>query len=176
MSVHAITPLDGPVSAVVDVPGSKSVANRALVCAALADGESQLDGMPPGDDTAAKHLKAEWQQNSYLGRAGKALEPAFRPLGWDWKIGMAALASFPAREVIVGTLGIIYEQGDDVDTDDDVGRTVTSVATTRVPVEGSGRYVLVWITSVVPVDDGNRAEVGEVRVVVPRTDAERIGA
>jgi ferrous iron transport protein B len=43
------------------------------------------------------------------------LEPAFRPLGWDWKIGMAALASFPAREVIVGTLGLIYDVGD-VDT------------------------------------------------------------
>ena len=43
---------------------------------------------------------------------GLFLEPAFRPLGWDWKIGMAALASFPAREVIVGTLGIIYDVGD----------------------------------------------------------------
>ena len=42
---------------------------------------------------------------------------AFRPLGWDWKIGMAALASFPAREVIVGTLGIVYNQGD-VDPED----------------------------------------------------------
>ena len=60
-----------------------------------------------------------------LGRAGLFLEPAFRPLGWDWKIGMAALASFPAREVIVGTLGIIYDVGD-VDTkaigDDGRGR------------------------------------------------------
>jgi ferrous iron transport protein B len=35
-----------------------------------------------------------------------------RPLGWDWKIGMAALASFPAREVVVGTLGIIYNEGE----------------------------------------------------------------
>ncbi|MGH7224839.1 MAG: nucleoside recognition domain-containing protein, partial [Gemmataceae bacterium] len=34
-----------------------------------------------------------------------------RPLGWDWRIGVAALASFPAREVVVGTLGIIYSAG-----------------------------------------------------------------
>ncbi len=47
---------------------------------------------------------------------GRAIEPAVRPLGWDWKIGMAALASFPAREVVVGTLGVIYNQGD-VDPD-----------------------------------------------------------
>jgi 3-phosphoshikimate 1-carboxyvinyltransferase len=43
----------GPLDAVVDVPGSKSIANRALVCAALADGESELTGLPPGDDTRA---------------------------------------------------------------------------------------------------------------------------
>jgi ferrous iron transport protein B len=58
------------------------------------------------------NLHGDWKRNSYLGRAGLAMEPVFRPLGWDWKIGMAALASFPAREVIVGTLGIIYNQGD----------------------------------------------------------------
>src|SRR6185503_17189231 len=57
-------------------------------------------------------LNGEWRRNSCLGRAGLFLEPAFRPLGWDWKLGMAALASFPAREVIVGTLGIIYDVGD----------------------------------------------------------------
>lgn len=57
-------------------------------------------------------LKAEWIEQSYLGQLGHALEPMFTPLGWDWKIGMATLASFPAREVIVGTLGIIYSLAD----------------------------------------------------------------
>jgi ferrous iron transport protein B len=56
-------------------------------------------------------LRAEWTGQSLLGRAGKQLEPIFVPLGWDWRIGMAALASFPAREVVVGTLGIIYQTG-----------------------------------------------------------------
>ncbi|RME22241.1 MAG: ferrous iron transporter B [Candidatus Zixiibacteriota bacterium] len=50
-------------------------------------------------------------RNSYLGQAGRALEPVFKPLGWDWKITMAALASFPAREVIISTLGTIYNLG-----------------------------------------------------------------
>lgn len=59
----------------------------------------------------ADRLQAEWKAGSYLGRAGKALEPVVRPLGWDWRVGMAALASFPAREVVVGTLGIIYSSG-----------------------------------------------------------------
>jgi ferrous iron transport protein B len=60
-----------------------------------------------------------WKRQSYLGRAGKAIEPIVRPLGWDWKIGMAALASFPAREVVVGTLGIIYNMGETGDTDEE---------------------------------------------------------
>lgn len=61
------------------------------------------------DATEVRRLKSEWREQSYLGRAGHALEPAFAPLGWDWKIGMATLASFPAREVIVGTLRILYQ-------------------------------------------------------------------
>ncbi len=57
----------------------------------------------------ARATKAEHQRQSYLGRTGRALEPVFEPLGWDWRIGVAALASFPAREVIVGTMAILYE-------------------------------------------------------------------
>jgi ferrous iron transport protein B len=57
-------------------------------------------------------LRRTWTGQSLLGRAGKALAPVVRPLGWDWRIGMAALASFPAREVFVGTMGIIYNQGE----------------------------------------------------------------
>jgi 3-phosphoshikimate 1-carboxyvinyltransferase len=51
--VRSITPAIGPLDAVVEVPGSKSIANRALVCAALANGASTLRGVAPGDDTAA---------------------------------------------------------------------------------------------------------------------------
>jgi ferrous iron transport protein B len=54
-------------------------------------------------------VDARRQEHSYLGRAGKWIEPVVKPLGWDWRIGCAALASFPAREVIVTTLGILYQ-------------------------------------------------------------------
>ncbi|NOT57131.1 MAG: ferrous iron transport protein B, partial [Deltaproteobacteria bacterium] len=50
-------------------------------------------------------------RGSYLGQAGHAIEPVVHPLGWDWKIGMATLASFPAREVIIAALGTIYNLG-----------------------------------------------------------------
>ena len=57
-------------------------------------------------------------ESSYLGRAGRAIEPAVKPLGWDWKIGVGVLSSFPAREVIIGTLGTIYSLGKEVDAED----------------------------------------------------------
>ena len=53
MDVYRVAPLGVPIDAVVEVPGSKSVANRALVCAALAEGESVFLGVPDGDDTEA---------------------------------------------------------------------------------------------------------------------------
>jgi len=50
-------------------------------------------------------------ENSYIGYAGKAIEPVVKPLGYDWKIGIAVLTSFAAREVFVGTLATIYSVG-----------------------------------------------------------------
>lgn len=50
-------------------------------------------------------------ENSYIGIMGKGIEPAVRPLGYDWKIGIAIVSSFAAREVFVGTLATIYSVG-----------------------------------------------------------------
>lgn len=50
-------------------------------------------------------------RQSFLGRMGLWIEPAVKPLGWDWRIGTAAIASFPAREVVVATMGTIYNLG-----------------------------------------------------------------
>jgi ferrous iron transport protein B len=52
-------------------------------------------------------------ENSYIGIMGKAIEPIVEPLGYDWKIGIAVLTSFAAREVFVGTLATIYSVGND---------------------------------------------------------------
>jgi len=55
-------------------------------------------------------------EHSYIGIAGKTIEPAIKPLGYDWKIGIALLTSFAAREVFVGTLATIYSVESDNDT------------------------------------------------------------
>ncbi len=51
-------------------------------------------------------------EQSYGGRLGKAIEPALRPLGFDWKIGVGLIGAFAAREVFVSTLGLVYGIGD----------------------------------------------------------------
>lgn len=56
---------------------------------------------------------SRYLQESYLGRIGRAIEPVFSPLGWDWRIGVAVLASFPAREVFLSSLATTLEiEGD----------------------------------------------------------------
>jgi ferrous iron transport protein B len=52
-------------------------------------------------------------ENSYIGNMGKAIEPLVKPLGYDWKIGIALITSFAAREVFVSTLATIYSVGSD---------------------------------------------------------------
>ena len=64
-------------------------------------------------------LGGELIEASFLGRLGHFIEPVVKPLGWDWRIGVGVLASFPAREVIISTLGTVYSLGGDVDETDD---------------------------------------------------------
>ncbi len=87
-----------------------SVASQERAAATLS-GES-LDAalVRIDNETAAAQLEQSW-----LGRAGKFVVPVFEPLGWDWKISAAVIASFPAREVVVAVLGTVYAVGDEAD-------------------------------------------------------------
>jgi ferrous iron transport protein B len=90
-------------------------------------------------ESESNELAGEWQRQSLLGHAGRAIAPAVKPLGWDWRIGMAALASFPAREVVVGTLGIIYNEGK---VESDEMRKTDEVADTKLGKRLRGEFGL----------------------------------
>ena len=64
-----------------------------------------------------KEYHAARLENSYAGILGKSIEPAITPLGYDWKIGIALITSFAAREVFVGTMATLYSVGDQDDND-----------------------------------------------------------
>lgn len=99
------TPLLGEQARIEAALAEASAAGQAERVAELeeeqADLDSRLDGLQ--------------KRQSFLGRAGRLIEPVVTPLGWDWRIGSAVVASFPAREVVVATLGVIFDVGAEVE-------------------------------------------------------------
>ncbi len=83
--------------------------------------------IPPGDNASVEEIqkaKVDFQQseqlrNSYAGKLGHIIEPFIAPLGFDWKIGIALISSFAAREVLVSTLSIIYNVGKGANEEND---------------------------------------------------------
>ena len=72
--------------------------------------ESHINA-PLNDEDFENAVASQKLENSYIGIMGKTIEPAISPLGYDWKIGIAIISSFAAREVFVGTLATIYSVG-----------------------------------------------------------------
>jgi ferrous iron transport protein B len=92
----------------------------------LADYAARIEQSAPEQQVKLQaELDGQLLRESYLGRFGRMIEPASMHLGWDWKITMAVLASFPAREVIIATLGTIYNLG--ADGTDDSGTLVAKL-------------------------------------------------
>jgi ferrous iron transport protein B len=111
--------------------------------------ESQLARLSPGDARRAEQLAelaalasevaTEGQRQSWLGQLGGWIEPAVRPLGWDWRLGCAVIASFPAREVVVATMGVIFNQGEDPAAHGEEADTTFHARLKAATWEGSGR-------------------------------------
>lgn len=89
-------------------PGD-SIDNAVLAAHTEAAGMN-LDSVQTEDLIAQRRLEA-----SFAGQMGKFIEPGIRPLGYDWKIGIALLTSFAAREVFTGTLAVLYNMGNAAD-------------------------------------------------------------
>ncbi len=103
-----------------------------------------LDAQLARFNNVSEHEKLEagaYQRNSVLGQMGRWVEPAVRPLGWDWRLGCAAIASFPAREVVLGTLGVMYNLGEDIDLDAEEGKTQLQAELRRATWDGTNRPV-----------------------------------
>lgn len=109
-------------------PAKMEAAEKAALAQAA---ELRLDSAATKDLTAALKIEA-----SYAGHIGKAIEPAIRPLGFDWKIGIALVTSFAAREVFVATMATIYSIGSNSDEETIHGR----LAEARHPATGERVY------------------------------------
>lgn len=96
-------------------PRSAEVAPN--VATAIDEARATLDGdaLDAAIDDIENRAAAYQLEQSWLGRAGKFIEPAFAPLGWDWRVSAAVIAGFPAREVVIAVLGTVYAVGDEAD-------------------------------------------------------------
>jgi len=79
---------------------------------AIDDKYAQMDDF----EGKSSQMASEKLEVSYAGHMGRAIEPVIRPLGFDWKIGVAIITSFAAREVFVGTMATLYSVGDEENT------------------------------------------------------------
>jgi ferrous iron transport protein B len=95
-------------------PKSTPPAAAIAMTAQAAQLEKSGDGMKADELRAtADHLTAQSAlQNSFAGKIGRVIEPAIKPLGFDWQIGIGIISSFAAREVIVSTLAVVYGVGE----------------------------------------------------------------
>jgi len=74
--------------------------------------KNRMESLNPSDKELEVAIASYQIENSYIGMMGKSIEPVIKPLGYDWKIGIAIITSFAAREVFVGTLATIYSVED----------------------------------------------------------------
>lgn len=97
-----------------------------------------------GEQVPAEDVVKESEQlkHSFAGKLGHTIEPVIQPLGFDWKIGVALIASFAAREVLVSTLSIIYNVGKDADAE-----STTLVSAIRDAKRDDGRPVWTPLTA-----------------------------
>jgi ferrous iron transport protein B len=90
---------------------------QAEARAAVEDASASQPG-EAGEEAIAdieNRAAASQLEQSFLGRAGKFVEPVFAPLGWDWRVSSAVIAGFPAREVVIAVLGTVYAVGDEAE-------------------------------------------------------------
>ncbi|HSB91563.1 MAG TPA: ferrous iron transport protein B [Flavitalea sp.] len=100
---------------------------------------AEIAAKPALQNELEKQQGTELLQNSYAGIIGKTLEPAIRPLGFDWKIGIALVTSFAAREVFVGTMATLYSVEEEDETNSPMLREKMQMATRA---DGSKVYTL----------------------------------
>ncbi|MCC6124405.1 MAG: ferrous iron transporter B [Pirellulales bacterium] len=133
----------------------RAVAELEAEKQALRQKIEKLEESDPAKAAAVKQLErvrreieGAYQRDSILGRAGRFIEPAVKPLGWDWRIGCAVLASFPAREVVVATLGVIFNAGEDDDPNSDNAALKERLHAAAWPDDGRPLFTLPTALSV----------------------------
>jgi len=121
-------------------PRPPEVAEQVEKAFVASEGEPETEA---AQELLENQIKMAYVEQSFLGRFGKTVQPVFAPAGFDWKITVGVLSSFPAREVIISTLGIIYSMGDEVAEDSEgLRERLASDEWRSGPLKGEPVYTL----------------------------------
>jgi ferrous iron transport protein B len=89
------------------------------------------------------HLAEAQLEQSFLGQIGHAIEPAFAPLGFDWKMAVALQTGLAAKEVVVSTMGVLYSLGSDATEED---HSLISTISSQIPFASAVAFIIVIMT------------------------------
>ncbi len=125
---------------------------RASIQHARADGNAtQIHMLENQLHSLERSKEQERLASSYIGRIGKFMEPALSPLGFDWKLGVSLVAGFVAKEVVVSTLGVLYQAGEAQVNNSNLRNALKNSGLTPVTAYGFMVFVLMYVPCIVTV-------------------------
>lgn len=121
--------------------------------------QQQIDNQAPSSDELKARLNeleqkesAERLKASYIGRIGQVIEPIIRPLGFDWKLGVSLLTGFVAKEVVVSSMGVLYQaKGNDEEDTAGLQNALQKSGMTPVTALAFMAFVLIYVPCMVTV-------------------------
>ncbi|MCP4698705.1 MAG: ferrous iron transporter B [Gammaproteobacteria bacterium] len=90
-------------------------------------------------------MEYERISQSYLGRMGRFMEPAIRPLGFEWRIGVALLSGVVAKEIVASTLGVLYQSGSDETGSENLQKALHHSTLTPLHAYALMAFVLIYL-------------------------------
>jgi ferrous iron transport protein B len=129
-------------------PATPALEPAASTRTAIIPGPAELSpaGMRSGHRMEASEREKVRLERSYLGRIGRAIQPIFAPLGFDWQTSVAVLSGFVAKEIVVSTLGVLYATGaDGSDENEALRRALRASGMTPLAAYALMAFVLTYV-------------------------------
>jgi len=126
------------------VPTFPEGAAESRPAASVSQAQGSEAGSPEADDEIRRMQRTQQAENSYIGRLGRFVEPAFAPLGIDWRGGVSLLSGFVAKEIVVSTLGVLHATGDG-EEEDALGKALAASGMTPLSALSMMVFVLLYL-------------------------------
>ncbi len=135
-----------------ELVSARQAAEESLVRCEVTGGPSaQCEELKQKRDEIERTMENQRLANSYIGRIGHAVEPLIKPLGFDWRLGVSLITGFVAKEVVVSTMGVLYQAGDSETGSVGLVNALKKSGLTPVTAFGFMVFVLIYVPCMVTV-------------------------